>query len=110
MRPIDAYHGRDEPSLEADNTAAFSCRYAVAQAKRWSAHAFRRAIDVNPVENPYLEAAGCTRAAGAPSLARGGAGHGGSGRPARAGVAGVGGPGGRWAGSPDYQHFSATGG
>jgi D-alanyl-D-alanine carboxypeptidase-like protein len=56
MRPIDAYRGRDEVSLEADNTAAFNCRYVIALGpRRWSAHAFGRAIDVNPIENPYLE-------------------------------------------------------
>ena len=55
MRPIDAYGGNDERSLAADNTAAFNCRYAVGQGpKRWSTHAYGRAIDVNPVENPYL--------------------------------------------------------
>ena len=56
MRPIDAYGGSDERSLEADNTAAFNCRYAVAAGpKRWSVHAYGLAVDVDPVENPYLE-------------------------------------------------------
>src|SRR5438093_1305192 len=56
MRPIDAYGGNDERSLAADNTAAFNCRYAVGPGlKRWSAHAYGVAIDVDPVENPYLE-------------------------------------------------------
>ena len=56
MRPIDAYGGNDERSLAADNTAAFNCRYAVGPGpRRWSVHAYGLAIDVNPVENPYLE-------------------------------------------------------
>jgi len=56
MRPIDAYGGEDERSLAADNTAAFNCRYAVGPGpRRWSTHAYGLAIDVNPVENPYLE-------------------------------------------------------
>ena len=56
MRPIDAYGGNDERSLAADNTAAFNCRYAVGSGpRRWSVHAYGLAIDVNPVENPYLE-------------------------------------------------------
>ena len=56
MRPIDAYGGSDERSLDADNTAAFNCRYAVAPGpKRWSVHAYGLAVDVDPVENPYLE-------------------------------------------------------
>ncbi|HEX3267858.1 MAG TPA: M15 family metallopeptidase [Gaiellaceae bacterium] len=114
MRPIDAYRARDERSLEADNTAAFNCRYAVASGpRRWSVHAFGRAIDVNPVENPYLEGGRVhprngrgflDRARLRPGMAvRGGL-------LVRA-FAGVGWAwGGRWAGSPDYQHFSATGG
>jgi D-alanyl-D-alanine carboxypeptidase len=114
MRPIDAYHGRDEPSLEADNTAAFNCRYAVAPGpKRWSVHAFGRAIDVNPVENPYLEGGRVHPGRGRGFLDRSRL------RPGMAvrggllvrAFAGVGWAwGGRWAGSPDYQHFSATGG
>jgi hypothetical protein len=114
MRPIDAYHGRDEPSLDADNTAAFNCRYAVAPGpKRWSAHAFGRAIDVNPVENPYLEGGRVHPRRGRGFLDRS---RRRPGMAVRGGLlvrafAGVGwGWGGRWAGSPDYQHFSATGG
>jgi hypothetical protein len=113
MRPIDAYHGRDEPSLEADNTAAFNCRYAVAPGpKRWSVHAFGRAIDVNPVENPYLEGGRVHPRRGRAFLDRS---RRRPGMAVRGGLlvrafAGVGWAwGGRWAGSPDYQHFSATG-
>jgi D-alanyl-D-alanine carboxypeptidase-like protein len=114
MRPIDAYRGRDEPSLEADNTAAFNCRYAVAPGpRRWSAHAYGRAIDVNPVENPYLEGGRVHPRNGRAYVNR---------ARVRRGMAVRGGLlvrafanvgwawGGRWAGSPDYQHFSATGG
>jgi hypothetical protein len=114
MLPIDAYHGRDEPSLEADNTAAFNCRYAVAPGpKRWSVHAFGRAIDVNPVENPYLEGGRVHPRRGRAFLDRS---RRRPGMAVRGGLlvrafAGVGWAwGGRWAGSPDYQHFSATGG
>ena len=114
MRPIDAYHGRDEPSLEADNTAAFNCRYAVAPGpKRWSVHAFGRAVDVNPVENPYLEGGRVHPRRGRAFLDRS---RRRPGMAVRGGLlvrafAGVGWAwGGRWAGSPDYQHFSATGG
>ena len=114
MRPIDAYHGRDEPSLEADNTVAFNCRYAVAPGpKRWSVHAFGCAIDVNPVENPYLEGGRVHPRAGRAYLDR---------SRYRPGMAVAGRLlvrvfatagwqwGGRWTGSPDYQHFSASGG
>jgi hypothetical protein len=114
MRPIDAYGGSDERSLNADNTAAFNCRYAVAPGpKRWSVHAYGLAVDVNPVENPYLEGGRVHPRAGRAFLDR---------SPYRPGMAVRGGLlvrafvaagwlwGGRWTGSPDYQHFSATGG
>jgi D-alanyl-D-alanine carboxypeptidase len=114
MRPIDAYGGNDERSLAADNTAAFNCRYAIASGpKRWSAHAYGLAIDVNPVENPYLLNGRVHPRAGRAYLDR---------SRMRRGMAVRGGLlvnafasvgwqwGGRWASSPDYQHFSATGG
>lgn len=114
LRPIDAYGGSDERSLAADNTAAFNCRYAVASGpKRWSVHAYGLAVDINPVENPYLEGGRVHPRAGRAYLDR---------RKVRPGMAVTGGPlvrafaaigwkwGGRWTGSPDYQHFSATGG
>jgi hypothetical protein len=114
MRPIDAYGGNDERSLAADNTAAFNCRYAVGPGpKRWSVHAYGLAIDVNPVENPYLESGRVHPRAGKAYLDR---------TNIRSGMAVRGGLlvsafrsvgwqwGGRWTGTPDYQHFSATGG
>jgi hypothetical protein len=114
MQPIDAFRGSDDASMAADNTSAFNCRYAVAPGPhRWSVHAYGEAVDVNPVENPYLEAGTVHPPAGARYLDR-----------ARfhAGMAVAGGQlvtafqavgwywGGRWTASPDYQHFSATGG
>jgi hypothetical protein len=114
LRPIDAYHGVDERSLAADNTAAFNCRYVIGPGpKRWSVHAFGLAIDVDPVENPYLESGRVHPRAGRAYLNR---------SRIRPGMAYRGGVlvnafasvgwqwGGRWTGSPDYQHFSKTGG
>jgi hypothetical protein len=114
MRPIDAYGGSDERSLDADNTAAFNCRYAVASGpKRWSVHAYGLAIDVNPVENPYVLGGSVHPRAGRAYLER---------SRYRPGMAVAGRLlvrvfadagwqwGGRWTGSPDYQHFSSTGG
>ena len=114
MRPIDAYQGKDERSLDHDNTAGFNCRYAVGPGpKRWSVHALGLAIDVNPVENPYLEGGRVHPKAGRAYLDRS---H------VRRGMAVPGGLlvstfaaqgwfwGGRWTASPDYQHFSKTGG
>jgi len=114
VRPIDAYGGSDERSLAADNTAAFNCRYAVASGpKRWSMHAYGLAIDVNPIENPYVLGGRVRPRAGRRYLDR---------SRVRRGMAVPGGElvrafasvgwswGGRWTSSPDYQHFSATDG
>jgi hypothetical protein len=114
LRPIDAYHGVDERSLAADNTAGFNCRYVIGPGpKRWSVHAYGLAIDVNPIENPYLERGRVHPRAGRAYLNR---------QDIRPGMAYRGGAlvnafsavgwqwGGRWTASPDYQHFSKTGG
>ena len=114
LRPIDAYGGNDERSLSADNTSAFNCRYVVGPGpRRWSQHAYGLAVDVNPVENPYLEGGRVRPRAGRAYLNR---------SKVRPGMAVRGGLlvrafaavgwqwGGRWAGTPDYQHFSSTGG
>ena len=59
MVPVDAYGGSDFRSIEADNTSAFNCRF-VDGTTRYSEHAYGRAIDVNPIENPYVTRAGTT--------------------------------------------------
>jgi hypothetical protein len=112
IAPVDAYGGSDFRSIEADNTSAFNCRY-VDGTTRWSEHAYGRAVDVNPIENPYVTSAGTTsHPASRPYLRR---------APARRGMAVEGGAlvrafdavgwgwGGRWRGAKDYQHFSARG-
>jgi hypothetical protein len=114
MRPVSAFGGSDPHSMAADNTSAFNCRTAVAPGpKQWSVHAYGEAIDVNTVENPYVEGGAVLPAAGRRYLDRG------SYRPGMAvpggtlvtAFASVGWQwGGRWTGSPDYQHFSLTGG
>lgn len=114
MRPVSAYGGSDDRSMAADNTSAFNCRYAVAPGpKQWSVHAYGEAIDVNTVENPYLEGGRVLPPAGRRYLDRS---H------YRRGMAVAGGAlvrafasvgwlwGGRWSASPDWQHFSKTGG
>ena len=56
MQPEDAFQGHDPASMAADNTSGFNCRFAVAPGPpQWSVHAYGEAIDVNTVENPYVE-------------------------------------------------------
>jgi hypothetical protein len=114
MEPVDVFHGSDDRSMAADNTSAFNCRYAVAPGpKHWSVHAYGEAVDVNTVENPYVEGNVVRPPAGKRFLDRANV------RPGMAEPSGllvqafasVGWKwGGRWTSSPDYQHFSATGG
>ena len=114
MEPIANYGGSDDRSMAADNTSGFNCRYAVAPgSKHWSVHAYGEAIDVNTVENPYLEGGRVLPPAGRAYTDR---------SRYRPGMAVAGGVlvrafasvgwlwGGRWTASPDWQHFSATGG
>ena len=114
MEPIAKYGGSDPRSMAADNSSGFNCRYAVAAGpKRWSVHAYGEAIDVNTIENPYVQGGEVRPAAGRAYLDR---------TRYRKGMAVVGGVlvrafasvgwlwGGRWADTPDYQHFSRTGG
>jgi hypothetical protein len=111
MVPVDAYGGSDFRSIEADNTSAFNCRY-VEGTSRWSEHAYGRAIDVNPIENPYVAGGRTSHRASIPYVDR---------LPRRPGMAYEGGVlvrafdaigwgwGGRWTSVKDYQHFSASG-
>jgi len=57
MRLVSDFKGNDWQSIEADNTSAFNCRPATGS-KKWSKHAYGRAIDLNPVENPYIARSG----------------------------------------------------
>ena len=53
MRLVSDYGGSDFQSIEADNTSAFNCRRATGS-RGWSKHSFGKAIDINPIENPYI--------------------------------------------------------
>ncbi len=112
MRLVDAYGADDFRSIEADNTSAFNCRRATG-ATRWSQHAYGRAVDVNPIENPYIYADGTTtHARSRPYLDRSrhrkGMAYAG-GVLVRAFAAGGWRWGGTWPGPTDTQHFSANG-
>ncbi|MFB9375949.1 cell wall-binding repeat-containing protein [Kineococcus gynurae] len=110
MRPVEAFGGSDDASMAADNTSAFNCRQAVGST-RFSEHSYGTAIDLNPVENPYVRGATVLPAAGRAHLVRTPA-------PGRV-VAGDATVqtfqrngfrwGGAWTSLKDYQHFSVTG-
>jgi D-alanyl-D-alanine carboxypeptidase len=108
MEPVDAYGGSDDASMAADNTSAFNCRF-VGGTSRWSMHAFGAAIDVNPLENPYVRGSTVSPPAGRAYLDRSRE------RPGMAVRDGVlvrafAAAGWKWGASfGDYQHFSTTG-
>lgn len=112
MELIDRYDADDRDSMAADNTSGFNCRF-VAGTTRWSEHAYGRAIDINPVENPYVSGGHVSPPAGRPYAdrsrdAKGMIHHGDEVVRAFAKVGWE--WGGDWsAGTRDYQHFSATG-
>ncbi|MEZ0355363.1 M15 family metallopeptidase [Mycobacterium sp. SA01] len=55
MRMPQDYPGAvDELSMEDNNTSAFNCR-PMPGSTTWSLHAYGRAIDLNPLFNPYLD-------------------------------------------------------
>jgi hypothetical protein len=111
MTPVSAFRGSDDASMAADNTSGFNCRRAVG-GSGWSEHSYGAAIDVNPVENPYVLGGRVLPRGGRAYLVR---------TRVRRGMAVRGGVlvrafesigwkwGGRWTGSPDYQHFSVSG-
>lgn len=114
MVPEDAYMGDDNAAAAADDTSGFNCRDAVSPGPpQWSVHAYGEAIDVNDVQNPYVDGSTIIPPSGAAYLNR---------ADMRPGMAVPGGQlveafasvgwqwGGRWHPGTDYQHFSLTGG
>jgi hypothetical protein len=111
MEPVDLYDGDDDRSMAANNTSAFNCR-PVTGGSAWSEHSYGRAIDVNPLVNPYVVGstvlptegeAYADRNVDAPGMIHGG----------DVVVDAFAARGWKWGGywdSPtDYQHFSTTG-
>ena len=112
MRLVDEFGGDDDRSMAANNTSAFNCRRATGSSA-WSEHAHGRAIDINPVQNPYVTSSGkVLPPAGRAHTDR---------RSGATGMVTADGPvvaafrairwgwGGGWSLGKDYQHFSATG-
>ena len=58
MYLVDRYGAVDRESMRHDNTSAFNCRWRAGQPGVWSQHAYGRAVDINPVENPYVWSGG----------------------------------------------------
>jgi hypothetical protein len=115
IRLVDDFGGDDNRSMLANNTSGFNCRM-VPFGANLSAHATGRAIDINPVQNPYVRGKRTLPPSGEiydqPAERR------------NAGVVGLitdESPvvrifrrhgwiwGGNWRNSKDYQHFSSTG-
>jgi hypothetical protein len=118
MRLADMYGPKRGRPRDGDVTASFDCRQAVPSpctggsgTGTWSMHAFGLAVDVNPVENPYV---GCGQSRDPTArryFDRSRHLRGMVTRRAIAAFSGVGwGWGGSWTGSTkDYMHFSSTG-
>lgn len=113
MKLVDRFGADDDRSMKANNTSGFNCRY-IEGTDTWSQHAFGLAVDINPVQNPYVQESGeVSPARGArfadrsrkhPALIR-------QGDAVTRAFAAIGWEwGGLWDGSKDYQHFSSTGG
>jgi hypothetical protein len=111
MLLIDAYNGSDDRSMDANNTSAFNCRF-VAGTTTWSQHAYGRAIDINPIRNPYVAGSHVSPEAGRPYADRSrhaiGMIHGGD-PVVRAFAVANWKWGGYWSYPKDYMHFSRTG-
>jgi D-alanyl-D-alanine carboxypeptidase len=112
MEPVEAFGADDDLVMAANDTSGFNCRAATGQPGVWSEHSYGRAIDVNPVQNPYVDGATVLPPAGRAFLERSvrtaGMIH--EGDPVVRAFAAVGWSwGGDYHSLKDYQHFSLTG-
>lgn len=104
--PIAEFEWNDDRSMEADNSTGFNYR-EIAGKNRLSQHAFGKAIDLNPRENPCITSMGISPIGAKYD-------------PAKPGTIVENGPivrflegrgwtwGGRWNSLKDYQHFEKT--
>jgi hypothetical protein len=112
MRLVDAYGADDMISMRHDNTSAFNCRWRGGVCCTWSMHAYGKAVDIDPRENPYIGSWGVSPPNGAAYVDRTDRRPGMIFRHSRIWRAfhAIGwGWGGSWASTKDYQHFSSSG-
>jgi len=118
MRLADAYGPTSSQPADGDISGAFECRQAVPSpcsggtgTGTWSQHAYGKAIDLNPIENPYVGCGRTRKRASIPYLDRSRRRRGMVTPAVVEAFRSIGwGWGGNWAGSTkDYMHFSASG-
>jgi len=118
MQLSDTYGPRSGWPADGDPTASFQCRQAVPSpctggkgTGSWSMHAYGLAVDVNPVENPYVGCGESRDRASRPYRDRSRLRKGMVTPGVIAAFRSIGwGWGGSWAGNTkDYMHFSSTG-
>lgn len=108
MQLVDDFDGDDDRSMAANNTSGFNGRH-VAGTTRWSLHAYGLAVDVNPLQNPWVHDGVVAPPAGAPYVDRTHP-HPAVLREGDAVVAAFDAIGWEWGGrwtSPDWHHFQA---
>jgi hypothetical protein len=69
LTPDHYVNADDELSMEDNNTSGYNCR-DIPDTDRWSYHAYGRAIDINPLINPYHDVNGVQPKNGGPYLDR----------------------------------------
>ena len=116
IRFADAYGAPGSQPADGDISGSFECRKAVPSpcgggSGNWSEHAYGKAVDLNPIENPYVGCGRTRKRASLPYLDRSRLRPGMVTPAVVAAFRSIGwGWGGAWAGSTkDYMHFSATG-
>lgn len=111
MQTVDRYGGDDDASMAANNTSAYNCRRTTGGTS-WSEHAYGRALDINPVQNPYVHGDFVAPEAGRAYLDRSRV-RTGMVTPGDVVVRAFAAAGWQWGGDfrtlKDYQHFSASG-
>jgi len=55
VQPMWKFRGNDSLSMAANNSSGFSCRQRAGDASKVSLHAHGLAIDINPLQNPFVD-------------------------------------------------------